>query len=57
VAERFGPGDDLYVYLNNDTAGCAPRDARLLAGRLERAGLRPTRVPGPRETPVGTTPP
>lgn len=53
LRERFGPDDDLYVYLNNDPGGCAPRDARLLAGRLDRAGLRPTRVPGPRETPVG----
>jgi uncharacterized protein YecE (DUF72 family) len=54
LAGRFDPGDDLFVYLNNDTAGCAPRDARVLARRLERAGLQPTRVPGPRETPVAT---
>jgi len=54
LAGRFDPRDDLFVYLNNDTAGCAPRDARVLARRLERAGLQPTRVPGPRETPVAT---
>ena len=53
LAALFGPGDDLFVYLNNDGEGCAPRDARVLAGRLRAAGLRPTRVPGPRETPVG----
>jgi uncharacterized protein YecE (DUF72 family) len=53
LAERFGPGEELFVYLNNDTAGCAPRDARVLAARLRAAGLRPTRVPGPSEVPVG----
>lgn len=54
LAERFGADDDVYVYLNNDTEGCAPRDARWLALRLEAAGLPVTRVPGPRETPVGS---
>jgi uncharacterized protein YecE (DUF72 family) len=53
LAEVFGPGDDLFAYLNNDGEGCAPRDARVLAARVRAAGLRPTRVPGPRETPVG----
>jgi uncharacterized protein YecE (DUF72 family) len=53
LAGLFGPEDDVFVYLNNDTEGCAPRDARWLALRLEAAGLPATRVPGPRETPVG----
>jgi uncharacterized protein YecE (DUF72 family) len=43
---------DLYVYFNNDTHGCAPRDARRFGAAAARAGLCPTRVPGPRETPV-----
>jgi uncharacterized protein YecE (DUF72 family) len=53
LAERFTPDEDVFVFMNNDTEGCAVRDARVLAGRLRAAGLRPTRVPGPAETPVG----
>jgi uncharacterized protein YecE (DUF72 family) len=53
LAEIFGPDEDVYVYLNNDGQGCAPRDARVLALRLQRAGMPTSRVPGPRETPVG----
>ena len=56
IAERFSPDEDVYAYLNNDTEGCAPRDARWLALRLEAAGLPTTRVPVARETPVGTEP-
>ena len=52
LAELFGFDDDAFVFLNNDAQGCAPRDARVLAGRLRAAGLRPSRVPGPPETPV-----
>jgi uncharacterized protein YecE (DUF72 family) len=57
LAERFGPDDDVFVFMNNDTEGCAPRDARVLAGRLRAEGLRPTRVPGRGETPVGVSRP
>jgi uncharacterized protein YecE (DUF72 family) len=53
VAERFGPDDDVFVFTNNDPEGCAVRDARVLARLAGRAGLRPTRVPAPAETPVG----
>jgi uncharacterized protein YecE (DUF72 family) len=53
LAELFAPHDDVFVYLNNDGEGCAPRDARVIAAHLGRAGLPPTRVPAPRETPVG----
>jgi uncharacterized protein YecE (DUF72 family) len=52
LAGLFSPTDDVFAYLNNDTSGCAPRDARVLARRAARAGLEPTRVPGPAETPV-----
>ncbi|MEW6581520.1 MAG: DUF72 domain-containing protein [Actinomycetota bacterium] len=49
----FAPQDTVFVFFNNDAEGCAPRDAALLAPRLERAGLAPTRVPSLDETPVG----
>jgi uncharacterized protein YecE (DUF72 family) len=52
LAEQFSAEEDLFVFLNNDGAGCAPRDARLLAAGLTARGLRPSRVPGVRETPV-----
>ena len=52
-AERLAglmvPGDDAYVYFNNDGRACAVRDARLFALAAEKTGLEPTRVPGPRE--------
>lgn len=44
---------DAWVYFNNDPLGCAPRDAVRFAAALRRAGLEPTRVPRPAETPVG----
>ncbi len=53
LAERWPPEADVYAYFNNDGHGCAPRDARRFAAALARAGLAATRVPGPRETPVG----
>jgi len=49
LAELWGPRADCYVYFNNDGCACALRDARLFAGAAERAGLEPTRVPGPRD--------
>jgi uncharacterized protein YecE (DUF72 family) len=54
LAAEWGPDEDVYVYFNNDIAGCAPRDARLFAAHLRRAGLRPTAVP---ERPVPLPPP
>jgi uncharacterized protein YecE (DUF72 family) len=57
LADLFAPEETVYAYLNNDTEGCAPRDARVLARRLEAAGLAPSRVPGPSETPVGSPAP
>jgi uncharacterized protein YecE (DUF72 family) len=56
LAACFAPDEELFVFLNNDTAGCPPRDARVLAVRLRAEGLRPTRVPGPGEVPVGDAP-
>ena len=53
LADSFSPADDVFAFFNNDTEGCAPRDARRFAARVAAVGLSPTRVPGPRETPVG----
>lgn len=44
---------DLYAYFNNDTTGCAPRDARRFALAARSVGLHPTRVPSPARTPLG----
>ena len=51
-ARRLAGAAESFVYFNNDTGGCAPRDARLLALAARRHGLSPTRVPPPRLTPV-----
>jgi uncharacterized protein YecE (DUF72 family) len=53
LADLWPPSAEVYAFLNNDTAGCALRDARWLAAAARRAGLEPTRVPGPAEAPVG----
>jgi uncharacterized protein YecE (DUF72 family) len=52
LAELCGPERDVYCYFNNDPNGCAVRDARWFASALRRAGMEPTRVPAPDETPV-----
>lgn len=53
LAGLFAPEETVYAFFNNDGAGCAPRDARVLARALARAGLAPTRVPARGDTPVG----
>lgn len=53
IAELWQPGEDVFVYFNNDPPGRAVRDAALLARLAERAGLDPTRTPGPRSIRVG----
>jgi uncharacterized protein YecE (DUF72 family) len=53
LAEQWAPNEDVYVFFNNDTLGCAVRDASVFATRVEAAGLKPTRVPAPREVTVG----
>lgn len=47
LGELWADGDDVYAFFNNDPRGCAVRDARVFAAATERAGLTPTRVPGP----------
>ncbi|HZU79929.1 MAG TPA: DUF72 domain-containing protein [Acidimicrobiales bacterium] len=44
LADAFDPGEDVYVYFNNDPRGCAVRDARRFAAALCAAGLQPTRT-------------
>jgi uncharacterized protein YecE (DUF72 family) len=52
LADLFSPDDTVYAFFNNDGAGCAPRDARVIARALARQGLAPTRTPPSGETPV-----
>lgn len=44
LAETWRPSEDVYVYFNNDHAGCALRDATVFAGAVESVGLAPARV-------------
>lgn len=53
LASQWREAEDVYCFFNNDTNGCALRDARWLAGACERRGRRSTRVPDPSETRVG----
>ena len=50
LAEGWSPGEDCYVFFNNDPKGCAPRDAARFATLCRRAGLRPSRTSSPRTT-------
>jgi uncharacterized protein YecE (DUF72 family) len=53
AARLWGPDADVFVYFNNDPQACALRDARVFGALAARAGLHPTRVPGPRDVRVG----
>jgi uncharacterized protein YecE (DUF72 family) len=52
IDETWSKRSDVYVYFNNDTHGCALRDAAVFARAIEKHGLRPTRVPETREVRV-----
>lgn len=52
LADLWSADDDVFVYFNNDAHGCAVRDAITFAAAVERAGLKPTRVPARREVTV-----
>jgi uncharacterized protein YecE (DUF72 family) len=45
LAEGWGSADDVFVYFNNDTNGCAPRDAAMFGRAARRAGLDVGRLP------------
>ncbi|MFB3902888.1 MAG: DUF72 domain-containing protein [Acidobacteriota bacterium] len=44
LAGLWKPRQDIFVYFNNDTGGCAIRDAVAFARAAEEAGLSPTRA-------------
>jgi uncharacterized protein YecE (DUF72 family) len=52
LAGLWQPHEVVFAYFNNDAHGCAPRDARKFASAGRRAGLPPSRVPAPRDTPI-----
>jgi uncharacterized protein YecE (DUF72 family) len=58
LSDRWSPDERVYVYFNNDTRGCAVRDARHFALAAAKAGLLPSRVPSPGDTrlPVSESP-
>jgi uncharacterized protein YecE (DUF72 family) len=53
LCEQWPADADFYVFFNNDTHACAPRDASRFARLAARAGLRPTRTPDPATITVG----
>lgn len=55
LAALWSAEDDIYVYFNNDTYGCAVRDARRFAAVASETGLRPTRVPAQKEAALTPT--
>ncbi len=52
LADQWSPDEDCWVYFNNDSRACAPRDAARFANQARRFGLGPTRVPAPRSIAV-----
>ena len=56
LADLFGPEERVYAFFNNDPRACAVRDARVFARIASRHGLRPTRVPAPRDVRLGPGP-
>lgn len=44
IASLWASDEDVYCYFNNDTGGCAPRDAHRFALAAHRHGLNPTRA-------------
>jgi uncharacterized protein YecE (DUF72 family) len=51
--DLWGDADDGYAYFNNDSEGCAVRDAILFARAALRSGIDVSRVPPLSEAPVG----
>jgi uncharacterized protein YecE (DUF72 family) len=47
IAQTWEPGEDVFVYFNNDRGGFALKDAATFAELAQGAGLRPTRTPDP----------
>ena len=53
VADGWRRTEDVYCFFNNDTNGCALRDARWFADACTKLGRRASRVPDARDTRVG----
>ena len=53
LTRKWKAPEDVYCYFNNDTNGCALRDARWFAEQCRTSRRRVTRVPIPSETRVG----
>lgn len=53
ICDMWKRSEDVFCYFNNDTNGCALRDARWFAQACARHGADTTRVPPARETKVG----
>lgn len=53
LLDETGPIEQGYCFFNNDSCGCALRDARLFADLAAGLGLDVTRVPAASETRVG----
>lgn len=53
ICDMWKSSEDVFCYFNNDTNGCALRDARWFAQACMRRGRPVTRVPPARETKVG----
>ena len=49
LSELFDPGDDVFVYFNNDHHACAIRDAGVFERLCREAGLKPTPATAPVE--------
>lgn len=56
IAGMWEPDADVYAFFNNDPAGCALRDAIVLAEEGARAGWPATRVPPHSDVIVGELP-
>lgn len=53
LSRSWEPGEDVYVFFNNDAGGCAVRDAVVFAASARRIGLEPSLTPTLKQAPVG----
>lgn len=53
LAAQWRPDEDVYVYFNNDGAGCAIRDAVIFASVAKQMGLAASPTPELAQAPVG----
>ncbi|NBM18977.1 DUF72 domain-containing protein [Streptomyces sp. GC420] len=53
LADTWSPGEDVFVYFNNDPGGAAVRDAVVFARAAQASGAAVTRAPRRLPTPAG----